>query len=59
VEEIAVEFDESGAKRNIRAVPPGMQVFILSAKTGEGMADYLEFLERHRISSSATAGVST
>jgi hydrogenase nickel incorporation protein HypB len=54
----AVEFDESAARRNIEAVRPGMEIFKLSAKTGEGMADYLEFLERRRISSSASAAVS-
>jgi hydrogenase nickel incorporation protein HypB len=47
----AVEFDETVARRNIQAVRPGMQVLRLSAKTGEGMADFLEFLERlHRSS---------
>jgi hydrogenase nickel incorporation protein HypB len=54
----AVEFDEPAAKRNIQAVRPGMEVFKLSAKTGEGMADYLAFLERRRIPSSAVAGSS-
>jgi hydrogenase nickel incorporation protein HypB len=54
----AVEFDEIAAKRNIQAVRPDMKVFKLSAKTGEGMADYLEFLESRRISSSVAAGVS-
>ena len=53
----AVEFDETGARHNIQAVRPGMEVFKLSAKTGEGMADYLEFLESRRISSSVAAGV--
>ena len=42
----AVEFDEATAKRNIRAVRPGMEIFKLSAKTGLGMNDCLEFLER-------------
>jgi hydrogenase nickel incorporation protein HypB len=54
----AVEFDEPAAKRNIQAVRPGMEVFKLSAKTGEGMADCLAFLERRRIPSSAVAGSS-
>jgi hydrogenase nickel incorporation protein HypB len=40
----AVEFDWAATQRNIQAVRPGMQVFRLSAKTGEGMAEYLEFL---------------
>jgi hydrogenase nickel incorporation protein HypB len=54
----AVEFDEPAAIRNIQAVRPGMEVFKLSAKTGEGMADCLAFLERRRIPSSAVAGSS-
>jgi len=40
----AVEFDWQAAHTNIQAVRPGMPVFKLSAKTGEGMEDYLEFL---------------
>lgn len=54
---VAVEFDEAAARRNIQAVRPGMQVFKLSAKTGEGMAEYLEFLEGRRIHSRALAAV--
>jgi hydrogenase nickel incorporation protein HypB len=54
----AAEFDEPAVRRNIQAVRPGIEIFTLSAKTGEGMADYLEFLERRRISSSAAAEVS-
>ena len=42
----AVEFDEVLTRRNIQAVRPGMQVLKLSAKTGAGMPDFLEFLER-------------
>ncbi len=42
----AVEFDEAMADRNIQAVRPGMEVLKLSAKTGEGMAAYLQFLKR-------------
>jgi hydrogenase nickel incorporation protein HypB len=44
----AVEFDETAARRNIRAVRPGMEIFKLSSKTGEGMAEFLEYLERRR-----------
>jgi hydrogenase nickel incorporation protein HypB len=40
----AVEFDWQTAYNNIQAVRPGMPVFKLSAKTGEGMENYLEFL---------------
>jgi hydrogenase nickel incorporation protein HypB len=44
----AVEFDEAAARQNIRAVRPGMEIFKLSAKTGEGMPDLLEYLQRRR-----------
>jgi hydrogenase nickel incorporation protein HypB len=40
----AVEFSWETAYNNIQAVRPGMPVFKLSAKTGEGMDKYLEFL---------------
>jgi hydrogenase nickel incorporation protein HypB len=40
----AVEFDGHTAYGNIQAVRPGMQVFSLSARTGDGMKDYLDFL---------------
>jgi hydrogenase nickel incorporation protein HypB len=42
----AVEFDEQAAQQNIQAVRPGMEVFKVSAKSGEGMTAYLEFLEQ-------------
>jgi hydrogenase nickel incorporation protein HypB len=53
----AVEFDEAAARRNILAVRPGMEVLKLSAKTGEGMSEYLRFLERKRIRARAAAAV--
>lgn len=40
----AVEFDSEATRRNIQAVRPGMRIFQLSAKTGEGIEEYLEFL---------------
>ncbi len=40
----AVEFDWEAARKSIESVRPGMQVFRLSAKTGQGMPEYLEFL---------------
>src|SRR5271165_2637744 len=40
----AVEFDWDSAYGNIQAVRPGMQVLQLSAKTGDGMDEYLSFL---------------
>jgi hydrogenase nickel incorporation protein HypB len=52
---VAVEFDEAAARRNVQAVRPGMEVFKLSAKTGEGIAEYLEFLEHRRVRSSSAA----
>jgi len=51
----AVEFDEAAAVRNIQAVRPGMEILKLSAKTGEGMAEYLEFLESRRLQTRAGA----
>ena len=40
----AVEFDWHSVYGNIQAVRPGMQVLKLSAKTAEGMEEYLNFL---------------
>src|SRR6202140_202895 len=40
----AVEFDWHSAYGNIQAVRPGMQVLRLSAKTADGMEEYLNFL---------------
>ncbi|MGO9084542.1 MAG: hydrogenase nickel incorporation protein HypB [Candidatus Sulfotelmatobacter sp.] len=39
----AAEFDWEAARTNIQAVRPGMQIFRLSAKSGEGMEDCLNF----------------
>ena len=44
----AVEFDEDAIKANIQAVRPGMRYFALSAKTGAGLDEYLEFLAFRR-----------
>jgi hydrogenase nickel incorporation protein HypB len=51
---VAVEFDWETARKSIESVRPGMKIFRLSAKTGEGMTEYLEFLgqqlrERHSV----------
>jgi hydrogenase nickel incorporation protein HypB len=51
----AVEFDWDAAHANIQAVRPGMRVFKVSAKTGEGMAEYLEFLVQGKEARSARA----
>jgi hydrogenase nickel incorporation protein HypB len=50
----AVEFDWETTQRNIQAVRPGMRVFRISAKTGDGMQEYLEFLVE-RLTESRTA----
>lgn len=47
----AVEFDSAAAYKNIQSVRPGMPVLLLSAKTGQGMEELLEFLEARRVSS--------
>jgi hydrogenase nickel incorporation protein HypB len=44
----AVDFDRELAIANIHAVRPGMPVCRVSAKTGEGIADFLEFLKSRR-----------
>lgn len=41
----AVEFDLPAARDNIQRVRPGMQVFEVSAKTGAGMEEWLQFLK--------------
>jgi hydrogenase nickel incorporation protein HypB len=41
----AVAFDRAAALRSIQSVRPGMQVFEVSAKTGDGMDSWLRFLE--------------
>jgi hypothetical protein len=40
----AVEFDWHCAYGNVQAVRPGMPIFRLSAKTGDGMDEYLSLL---------------
>jgi len=42
----AVEFDWETARANVHSVRPGMQIFRLSAKTGTGMDEYLNFLSQ-------------
>jgi hydrogenase nickel incorporation protein HypB len=44
----AVDFDWRAASANIQAVRPGMRTFTVSAKTGAGMHEWLEFLESRR-----------
>jgi hydrogenase nickel incorporation protein HypB len=40
----AVEFDWAAAAASIQAVRPGMQVFKVSAKSGERMDDFVKFV---------------
>ena len=40
----AVEFDWETTQRNIEGVRPGMRVFQLLAKTGDGMQEVVDFL---------------
>lgn len=40
----AVEFDWDAARNSIESVRPGMQIFRLSAKTGDGMREFMDFL---------------
>jgi len=42
----AVEFDWEAARTSIESVRPGMQIFRLSAKTGDGMQEFLGFLSQ-------------
>jgi hydrogenase nickel incorporation protein HypB len=54
----AVEFDWHAAYGNIQAVRPGMQVLKLSAKSGDGMDEYLGFLTERLHELRATAAAS-
>ena len=47
----AVEFDAAAAHRSIQAVRPGMEIFEVSVKTGEGMERWLNFLQQKRVRS--------
>src|SRR5207248_1416737 len=40
----AVEFDAAALRRGVQSVRPGMGVFEVSAKSGEGMGRWLDFL---------------
>lgn len=42
---VPVEFDLPAAHQSIQAVRPGMQVFEVSAKTGQGLDKWLQFLQ--------------
>jgi hydrogenase nickel incorporation protein HypB len=49
------EFDRDTALNNIQSVRPGMQVFEVSAKTGAGMDEWIEYLHQKRIELMTTA----
>jgi hydrogenase nickel incorporation protein HypB len=51
----AVEFDALAANGNIQAVRPGMAIFDVSAKSGGGMEEFLEFLRSRRAVARAVA----
>ena len=53
----AVEFNWKTAYDNIQAVRPGMSVLKLSAKTGEGIEEYLRFLAARLIEPRQAAAV--
>jgi hydrogenase nickel incorporation protein HypB len=43
-----VDYDWSAGSRNIQSVRPGMAMIRVSAKTGEGMSDWLQLLSSYR-----------
>jgi hydrogenase nickel incorporation protein HypB len=47
----AVEFDRPVAEHSVQSVRPGMHILAVSAKTGEGMPEYLGYLESRRAES--------
>ena len=47
----AVEFDRAAAYRNIQAVRPGMKILEVSAKRGQGMDQWMQYLEARRTES--------
>ena len=53
----AVEFDLEAAINSIQSVRPGMQVFEASAKTGEGITEWLRFLEARCVEQKRAATV--
>jgi hydrogenase nickel incorporation protein HypB len=50
----ACSFDRETALKNIREIRPGIRVLETSAKTGAGMANWLEYLKEQRVSRSAS-----
>ncbi len=54
----AVGFDAAAAHRSIQSVRPGMEVFEVSAKTGQGMGRWLDFLQSRRSAALLDRGTS-
>jgi len=54
----AVEFDWPAAETNIQRVRPGMRVLRISAKTGAGLDEWLEFLQGLRTPTPGGTGAS-
>ena len=52
---VPCEFDRNAALNNIQTVRPGMKVFEVSAKTGAGMNEWIEFLHQKRNELTTTA----
>ena len=52
---LATEFDWATAESNIQSVRPGIRTFRLSAKTGDGMAAFIDFLHSRRSAAVASA----
>jgi hydrogenase nickel incorporation protein HypB len=53
----AVEFDFAAAENNIQAVHPGMPVLRLSAKRGQGMDQWLNYIDSKRADARGRAAV--
>ena len=51
----AVDFNEQALDQNIEAVRPRMQILKLSAKAGEGMREFLDYLQNVQSSRSQAA----
>lgn len=49
------EFDRAAALANIESVRPGMPIFETSAKTGQGMSSWIDFLQMQRSRLSGTS----
>ena len=52
---VATEFDWAAAESNIQSVRPGLPIFRLSAKTGDGMAPFIDFLRSRHSAGIASA----